>query len=191
GGEITVAGPTWRGELPDRQDLVKSPSEQVWAITRISAATNADRKAAELLAERQSVVRLDDGNAGGYGAMLRLDPPTSTCIQGVADLEPDAFLQRFGLLIDRAPGPVRDAIQPIHASVSELLAMFSERTKSSGDVRIAVRKGFADAFKLIRETAQLDPAESSWRARCGAEPTWQGPLMRAARAYRCLGVPLP
>ena len=191
GGEIAIAGPTWQGELPGRLTAVKSPSEQVWAIVRISANSAADRKAAETLAERQSLARLEGGSAGAQGPMLRLDPPTSTCIQRVADLEPDAFLQRFSLLIDRAPGRVRDAIQPINASVSELLGIFDEKAGSPSDVRDAVRKGFADAFKSIRDAAQLDPVEGTWRARCGAEPSWLGPLMRAARAYRCLGAPPP
>ncbi|HEY2753444.1 DUF1254 domain-containing protein [Phenylobacterium sp.] len=191
GGDIALAGPSWQGEVPGNLEVVRAPSEQVWAITRISASSGADRKTAELLAERQSVARLEGGRAGPHGPMLRLDPPTSTCIQGVADLEPDAFLHRFNLLIDRAPGRVRDAIQSVNASVSELLGLFNERASSPVHVRDAVRKGFTDAFKSIRDAAQLDPAEGSWRARCGAEPSWLGPLMRAARAYRCLGAPLP
>lgn len=192
GGDLAVVGPDWRGELTGPLTALRSTSDQVWAITRICANTTADLKAVETLAGKQSAVPLAGVPVGDpHQPMLRLDPPSTTSLQLVADLTPEAFLHRLNALAERTSGRIRDVIAPTRAPLRELLDLFVETDTAPRHLQPALHKGYAEGFKELRAAAVATPTDASWWEPCGDAPARQTALQHAVRAYRCFGGPSP
>ncbi|MGH6911937.1 MAG: DUF1254 domain-containing protein, partial [Phenylobacterium sp.] len=113
GCDLAIAGPRWRGELTGKLKAKRSPSDVVWAVSRITANSASDRAEVEAVAARQCIVPLrepgESGPSADIGQMLLLEPPASASVQQVIDMTPQTFSHRLNLLVERAALSSQDA----------------------------------------------------------------------------------
>ena len=116
GSDVAIVGPRWRGELSGPLKAVRSVTDVVWALSRITANSDADRPEAEALAARQALTPLHEAGeaarpstAGRCGSWIR---PAHTCVQQVMDMTPEMFTHRLNLLVERSAQGLRGAYWP-------------------------------------------------------------------------------
>jgi len=196
GCDLAIAGQRWRGELTGTLKAKRSPSDIVWAVSRITANSASDRAETEALAARQCIVPLREPGESGPSTdlrqMLLLEPPASASVQQVVDMTPQTFSHRLNLLVERAALGSQDARgQAIRTRLGALNDLGKPLETDSELSRILAR-GFADGAGAIRAGAELasQPGASGWRT-FGAAPNVGGPLARAVRAYLDLGGSAP
>jgi len=196
GCDLAIAGQRWRGELTGTLKAKRSPSDLVWAVTRITANSASDRAETEALAGRQCIVPLREPSEGGpsadQGQMRLLEPPASASVQQVIDMTPQTFSHRLNLLVERAALGSQDARgQAIRTRLAALNDL-GRPLEADSDLSRILARGFSDGAAAIRAGAELasQPGASGWRT-FGAAPNVGGPLARAVRAYLDLGGPAP
>jgi hypothetical protein len=198
GSDLAIVGPRWRGELSGPLKAVRSVTDVVWALSRITASSDADRPEAEALAGRQALTPLHEAGEAARpidrGPMRLLDPPAHTCVQQVMDMTPEMFTHRLNLLVERAAQGLRGAYWPTLRTRLRALNELGKPGEIGVDSELGrtLSKGFADGAAAIRAGAELaaKPGASGWRT-FGAPPSpGAGPLARAVRVFTDLGGPV-
>lgn len=193
GAELTLIGPRWRGEPPPGS-ILRAPSDVVWAVSRIAAASPDDVVEVEALAARQRLAPVD-GQAPpdeppGLGA---IEPPETSSTHQVASLSPQIYFHRLGRLLDAAPLAVQATIrEPVEAKLATL-SLLLRPVPVSDAIEQALIHGFKDGLATIREAARDVGGEGvfGWRPRLQAPILAEaGALAWSARAYVSLGAPL-
>lgn len=198
GSDLAIVGPRWRGELSGPLKAVRSLTDVVWALSRITANSAADRPEAEVLAARQALTPLHEvGEAGtpvDPGPMRVLEPPSHTCVQQVMDMTPEMFTHRLNLLVERSAQGLRGAYWPTLRARLHALNALGKPGEIGVDSELGrtLSRGFADGAAAIRAGTELaaKPGATGWRT-FGAPPSsGAGPLARAVRVFTDLGGPV-
>jgi len=192
--EIALVGPRWRGELTAGRPAQRSPSEAVWAVSRIAARSPADIPRAEALAARQRLAPSAADPEDPPGATLAmLELADGAPGEQVARLAPETLLHRLPLLLERAPAEARDRIGPAVTARLQRLGEPIDPDGWSSELRHALRSGFGDAFAAIGAALDEPPGDiGAWRpAGAAASGAGRSPVARAAQALARLGAPVP
>ncbi|CAN7373183.1 DUF1254 domain-containing protein [Phenylobacterium sp. LjRoot219] len=186
--DAVVAGPHWHGEVRPGMKAFRSPSDMVWAVSRILARSAADHAIVEGLAARQflspALGPADEADA----APTKLDMLELTAIRQVAGTEPHLLLFRMHQLIARAP---RAAQERLDVAIRGRLSMIQTQFEASPQSEEAMARGFADGWKAIQaaRTAQIAPPSRDWTS-LDAGPAALTPTSRAALVLQRLGAPV-
>ncbi len=179
--DLAIAGQRWRGELTGTLKARRSPTDIVWAVSRITANSAADRADAEALAARQCIVPLSEpgqhGQQSEFGQMRLLEPPASASVQQVVDMTPQTFSHRLNLLVERAaPGSVDARGLAIRTRLGALNNL-GKPLDADSELSRTLARGFADGAAAIRAGAELaaQPEANGWRT-FGAASHAGGPL---------------
>jgi hypothetical protein len=193
GLDLALAGPHWRGELPNGLKAKRAPSDSVWAVSRIQAYSSFDRPEALEVASRQSLALLHPSAEWTAAAMAILEPRSSSCLRQVEDMAPSLFFQHLDAILDRAPARDQQMVRLQVAALRNQLGGPARSADWSATFSHALARGFSDGMVAIRTAAQAmsKTDATGWRSPPnGAPDEPAGPLGRAARAYASLGAPL-
>lgn len=147
GGRYWIAGPTWRGTAPREVMLIRSPSNDVWALMRVLVDGPGDLAAAQAF-------------QSGFTASVPLDrPPPRGFEAAAADVnDPVKFLSLVNEVIARSPGgggfgrASQFAAQGIGAGVTPSQAVLDRW-----------RATIPGALEILRETFRFrDYAVDGW-----------------------------
>jgi hypothetical protein len=189
GCDLALTGPRWRGELAGDLKARRSASPAVWAVSRITANSAADRELTEALAGRQWLAPLN--GIGGPAPIQRLEPPATSCVQQVMDMTPEMFRHRLNLLVGRASqGFLDPALPPIHARLQALDKVWRDPCP---DMLRVLGRGFTHGAAAIRAAAAFarESMVGGWRRISAPIDPVASPLARAARVFADLGGPAP
>lgn len=186
--DAVIAGPRWHGEVRPGCRAFRSPSDMVWAVSRILARSAADHAMVEGLAARQCLSPALGPTDEPDGAPTKLDVLELTAIRQVAGTEPHLLLYRMRQLIERAP---RAAQERLDVAIRGRLTLVETQVETSVQTEEAMARGFTDAWKAIQaaRAAQVGPPQREWTL-LDAGPAALTPTSRAALVLQRLGAPV-
>jgi hypothetical protein len=187
GVDLAVIGPNWAGELPHGGAAKRAPSENVWAVSRIHAHSEADRDATIALAGQQRIEPLA-GDAHEQDAGVRvIEPPSRPCLRQAEHIQAADFFQRLDSLLARAPEYFKEESLAQLNGLRTQLGGPPPASEWSAHFARALALGLSDGFTAIKAAADLVGDSSAWRAARPFENGARSILARAARAYAGLG----
>jgi hypothetical protein len=192
GVDLALVGPAWRGELPQGLRARRAPGGLIWAVSRIHAHSQLDRRDAERVAESLGVAALRPERRRRGTTTSQLEPPSSPCVRQLAQLSPAAFFHRLETVLKLAPTSYRAVAGPVIASFLREVGAPPDPTEWPQDVASDIAVGFADGMEAIRAAAAIPaPVESDdagWRMlSSGLHDRPLSALAAAARAFTGLG----
>jgi hypothetical protein len=192
GVDLALVGPSWRGELPQGLRARRAPGGLIWAVSRIHAHSQLDRRDAVRVAESLGVAALRPERRRRGTTTALLEPPSSPCVRQLAQLSPAAFFHRLETVLKLAPTSFRAVVGPIIADFLRELDAPPDPTQWPQDLADDIAVGFADAMEAIRAAAAVPAALESedlgWRILSNAlHDRSSSPLAAAARTFTGLG----
>ena len=192
GVDLALVGPSWRGELPQGLRARRAPGDLIWAVSRIHAHSQLDRRDAVKVAESLDVAVLRPERQRRGSAASQLEPPSSPCVRQLAQLAPAAFVHRLETVLKLAPSSYRTVAGPLVASFLEEVDAPSDPTEWPQDLADDIALGFADGLGAVRAAAACAATAGDeapgWRVlSSGLHDRPSSPLMAAARAFASLG----
>ncbi len=187
GGDLALAGPSWRGEFARPSRARRMRTDCVWAVSRIQAHGVLDRAETEALARRQRVTPIPVGPEVESLPCSTLDPPARSTVRQALEIAPSLFLHRLDPILARAPLSYQRDVRARLASIREQIAEL-QGLDGEFDPDRAFAEEFAAAAAAIQVAAKTEPPRrpSGWRAPDSDEPP-TSPRHAAARAYASLG----
>ncbi len=192
GVDLALVGPSWRGELPQGLRARRAPGGLIWAVSRIHAHSQLDRRDTVKVAESLGVAALQPEHQRRGMTPSQLEPPPSSCLRQLAQLAPAAFFHRLETVLKLAPASYRAVAGPLIASFPQEVDAPQDPTQWPQDLADEIAAGFTDGLEAIR-TAAAAPAtvegeDPCWRIQShGLHKRPSSPLAAAARAFASLG----
>jgi hypothetical protein len=192
GVDLALVGPAWRGELPQGLRARRAPGGLIWAVSRIHAHSQLDRRDAVRVAESLGVAALRPERRRRGTTTAQLEPPPSPCVRQLAQLSPAAFFHRLETVLKLAPASYRAVVGPLIASFLKEFDATPDPTQWRQELTDDIALGFADGMEAIRAAATApdaaDGQELGWRIQSnGLHDRPLSPLAAAARAFASLG----
>ena len=192
GVDLALVGPAWRGELPEGLRARRAPGDLIWAVSRIHAHSQLDRRDAIRVAESLGVTMLRPERRRRGTTTSQLEPPPSPCVRQLAQLSPAAFFHRLETVLKLAPSSCRAILGPLIASFLREFDAPPDPTQWPAGLAEDIALGFADGMEAIRAAAAAPEAAESqdhgWRILTkGLHDRPSSPLPVAADAFAGLG----
>lgn len=193
-GDVMLAGPAWQGEVRGGTRALRTPSDTVWAVSRIIARSAPDRATVEGFAAQQrfTLAYGHGGAAPDAAGRGDLDLIDLAAVRQLAEWEPPALFHRLLHLVERAPRLVQERL---HGPVRERIALLEGRLNGKSHAGAhndeALLRGFADGWNAIqaaREALTAGPTRE-WTA-TAPEAGAAAPIDHAAAILGGLGAPL-
>ncbi len=196
--ELLVAGPSWRGEVPQGLELVRAPTRYVGIIGRTQINGPADDAAVHKVQDQFKITPLHArGGPAGSPAAVRVDPAidmkTPPPVQ-VDRMDNAAFFERFtSLLKDNPPGPLDYPIVHRMERVGIRVGSPFDLGAAPAHLKEAFEKGVSEGkAELLRESDRVSGASAKgWTYSTRAGTYGTDYLYRAGIARCCLGENLP
>lgn len=166
GGKFMLAGPNWRGTVPQGMRLLQSPTRIVWLIGRTQTNGAADYPLVHRLQDGVTLHRWSDGVTHGAAVQPAWQAgaePVSPPFHQVQTLSTEAFFTRLVELMVDNPPPAADG--PILAEMSRLGITPGQPLRWSlrDSWCISLGRWVAD-FKLARELKKPRQLVRGWSA---------------------------
>lgn len=196
--ELLVAGPSWRGEVPQGLELVRAPTRYVGIIGRTQINGPADDESVHKVQDEFKITPLSArGRPAGPPAAGRVDPAIDMKTPPPAQvdrMDDNAFFERFtSLLKDNPPGPLDYPIVHRMERVGIRVGNPFDLGAAPAHLKEAFEGGIAEAkAELLKEKDRISGAGGkgwTYSTRSGTYGTDY--LYRAGVARCCLGENLP
>ncbi len=165
GGRFLLAGPHWRGTVPDGLQLLRAPTRLVWLIGRTETRGTSDYPVVHRLQDALVLrpLNLDAGHAASPDTAA-LHPPTPrpaiAPIDAVRQMPVQDFFERLALLmVDNPPGP---ADAPMLAKLARLGIAADQPPQWGLLERGAVALGRAIAERKVQQALDRRATRNGW-----------------------------
>ncbi|AKU96879.1 putative exported protein [Labilithrix luteola] len=197
-GAFLIAGPTWKGTLPNGVVEIRSPTNLVWIIGRTQTNGKKDYAAVHALQDGYDLRPLSAyGKADFHAPRVAVAPDIDNQtppIEQVAKMEPTEFFQRLNALMkDNPPSPAdADAVKRF-GEVGVGPGKVFDRNTVSPEVLATVDLGMTEAIRRIVIEAKRPHgrAQNGWELHEGLGAYGTDYLWRAIVARVGLGANLP
>ena len=165
GGRFLLAGPHWRGTVPDGLQLLRAPTRMVWLIGRTETRGTGDYPVVHRLQDALVLrpLNFDAGRAdhtGTAAAPLTTPRPAIAPIDAMRQMPVQDFFDRLAMLmVDNPPGPT-DA--PMVARLARLGIAAGQPPRWGPLERGAVALGRAIAERKVQHALDRRATRNGW-----------------------------
>lgn len=188
GGRLVITGPGWQGDLKSETPMLAAATDALWMVTRLAADSIADREVARALLSSQLIKPYEGASAPPAFSPPILEPPVKASVEAIANLPPEIFFHRLGVLLARQP----------HLLTRDELAILAQIGLEPGRAYVpprrdskayqAAERGMADGLARIRHAAAPFHPSRGWR-QLYKSPPHHDHLERASAVLGGLGAP--